>query len=145
MKRFSDVLKSVCSIGTAIMIYICITKAVEKNAHILLYVTAAVFAAALTASLFFISSILKRIDALEKTVRTLTYDEYEEEEEPRKECPYCHAYIGESEEICPYCGNEKSPDARYPGERFETEDPNYNGTDFSGEEYVSAHIDSDDK
>ncbi len=141
MRRITDILKGVCSIGTAIIIYMTVLHATRNGEHILLYVTASVFALALTLSLFFISSLAWRVESLEKTVRRLTDDSFGEEDAERRECPYCHAMIDEGEEICPYCRNEGSPGARPAGEFFETEDPDYKGTDFSGEDYVSAYTD----
>ena len=57
MKRISDLLKAVCSIGAAIMIYLTVIHVKENGAYVLIYVIASVFALALTASLFFISSL----------------------------------------------------------------------------------------
>ena len=138
MKRITDIIKYLCSIGSAIIIYLTVIRATEGGKDILLYVVASVFSVALTVALFLISSLEGRVSYLERTVRALTDDGYEQEDAPRRECPNCHAYIDEDEEVCPYCGGNER-DAGAGAEYFATEDPDYKGTDFSGEEYVSAH------
>ena len=139
MKRFVDILKAVCPIGAAIMIYVTVMRAIEGDGNILLFVLASVFALSLTVSVFCISSLASRVSALERTVRLLTDDTYEQEERPVKECPVCHAYIDEDEEICPHCGGADSAGTV----AFATDDPEYRGTDFSGEELLSAHSPDD--
>ena len=140
MKRVVDILKYLCSIGAAIVIYITVLKVAEGKEDILMYVVASVFSAALAISLFALSSLSTRVRSLERTLAGLD-DGYEEEDSPKRECAYCHAYIDAAEEICPYCNNESVAEARPEGEFFATEDPDYRGTDFSGEEYVSANTD----
>ena len=143
MKRFTYLLKAVCSIGTAILIYVTVIRATEGGDNILLYVLASVFAVVLTASLFAVSALSERCAELERTVRSLVYEGYEQEEAPQTECPFCHAKYDADEEICPYCKNE-APSVPGISDRFETEDPEYRGTDFSGEDLVSANADITD-
>ncbi|MBR6917718.1 MAG: hypothetical protein IKN38_05995 [Clostridia bacterium] len=135
------ILKGACSIGCAVTVYYCVMRAVNGEKDTLAYVLAAVFALAFTASLFVISSLVSRVDLLEETVRLLGDEDDEEEREtalPQKKCPECHAYYDRDEEVCPYCkGNGIAP--REDAEYFATEDPDYTGTDFSAEEYVSAY------
>ena len=143
MKRVVDVLKYLCSIGAAIVIYITVLRAAEGKENVLMYVVASVCSASLAVSLFALSSLAGRLASVERRLVFLSDDgAYEQDDSPKRECEYCHAYIDEEEEVCPYCRNEGSP-ARV-GEFFETEDPEYRGTDFSGEEYVSAHAQNDD-
>ena len=40
MKRFVDILKAVCPIGAAIMIYVTVIRAIEGDGNILLFVLA---------------------------------------------------------------------------------------------------------
>ena len=106
----------------------------------LLYVIAALSSLALTSALICISSHNDRIEFLERDVKLLLDDDYRQDESlPQKECPFCHAYIDEDEDVCPYCKNEGAREIN--GEYFATEDPDYKGTDFSGEEYVSSYTD----
>ncbi len=139
MKRIIDILKYLCSIGAAIVIYVTVLKATEGKEDVLMYVVASVLAASLAVSLFATSSLSGKISSLERTVMGLDDDVYEADDAPKRECEYCHAYIDEGEEICPYCNNEGSPGAAHSAEYFATEDPDYRGTDFSGEEFISAH------
>ena len=141
MKRIIDILKYLCSIGAAIVIYITVLRATEGKEDILMYVVASVFSASLAISLFALSSLAGRVSSLERTFAGLDDEGYDEDDSPKRECAYCHAYIDASEEICPYCNNEPAPDAVRQGEYFATEDPDYRGTDFSCEEYVSANAD----
>ena len=144
MKRVIDILKYLSSIGAAIVIYITVLRATGGKDDILMYVVASVISVSLSVSLFAVSSLSGRIAALEKRLVYLSDDEaYEQDDSPKRECEYCHAYIDEGEEICPYCRNEGSPSSVRAGEFFATEDPEYRGTDFSGEEFVSAHSQDD--
>ena len=142
MKRFSYLLKAASSIGTAILIYMTVIRATEGKNDILLYVLASVFALILTLSLFAVSALSEKCAELEKEVRSLTYEGYEQEETAQTECPDCHALYDADEATCPYCGGSG---ARGAAERFDTEDPQYRGTDFSEEELVSANADDIDK
>ena len=142
MKRLIDVLKAVCSIGAALVIYMTVMKIVDGDENMLLYILASVFAAALALSLYFAASLGARVSSLERTVRALTDDSYEQETPPAKECPICHSFIDADEEVCPYCKGER-PFASGEGEAFATDDPDYKGTDHSGEEYVSAYVSDD--
>jgi len=140
MKRVIDILKYLCSIGAAIVIYITVLKATEGKEDMLMYIVTSVLSASLAISLFALSSLSARLSSLERRFVFLSDDGYEEDDAPKRECAYCHAYIDASEEICPYCANEGAP-SESGGEYFATEDPDYKGTDFSGEEYVSANTD----
>ena len=142
MKRFVDILKAVCSIGTAIMIYMTIMRAVGQGEDIILYVLASVFALAFSASLFVISSLIGKVDILKSAVQILADDDegYDGEQTPAKECPVCHAYIDGDEAVCPHCGGSETGAGTV---AFATDDPDYRGTDFSGEELVSAHAPDD--
>ena len=141
MKRIVDVLKYLCSIGAAIVIYVTVLRATEGKTDILMYVVASVLSASLAVSLFALSSMSGKLSSLERSVMGLDDDGYEEDDGPKRECAHCHAYVDASEEICPYCGKGTSADSSPQGEYFATEDPDYRGTDFSGEEYVSANTD----
>lgn len=143
MKSFVYVLKAVSSIASAVLIYFSVMKITANDPNMLLYIIASVFALAFTSSLFCVSSLVRRVEGLETFVRKLSDDGYEDEGEgERRECPYCHAFIDANEEICPYCNNEDYS-AKGDSYDFATEDPDYRGTDFSGEELVSAHISDD--
>ena len=144
MKRIIDVLKYLCSIGAAIVIYITVLKATEAKENILIYVVASVFAASLAISLFALSSLSGRVASVERAMLGLDDDGYEADDSLKRECAYCHSYIDADEEVCPYCKNEGLHGAARQTEYFATEDPDYRGTDFSGEEYVSAHTDDGD-
>ncbi len=144
MKRIIDVLKYLCSIGAAIVIYITVLRAAEGKTDILMYVIASVLASSLSVSLFAASSLYGRLSSIESRLMYLTDDGYEQEDAPKRECPFCHAYIDENEETCPYCNNEGAPPAVPEGEFFATDDPEYRGTDFSGEELVSAYTEGTD-
>ncbi len=139
MKRVTDVAKYLCSIGSAIIIYLTVIRATEGGRDILLYAVASVFSVALTVALFLISNLAGRVSDLEMALSALADDDYEQEDAPGRECPHCHAYIDADEEVCPYCGNGSEREKDRSTEFFATEDPEYRGTDFSEEEYVSAH------
>ncbi|MBQ1503718.1 MAG: hypothetical protein IIZ35_06920 [Clostridia bacterium] len=143
MKRLLYVLKAVGSIGSAVLIYMTVTKARAGDENLILYITACVFAVAVTAAFFCLGALCSRTEKLEEAVRRLTYDSFGEEiqdEGSKRECPVCHTFYGG--ESCPYCGavGEKASDA---ADVFATEDPDYKGTDFSSEDYVSAHAPED--
>ncbi|MBR6916149.1 MAG: hypothetical protein IKN36_07305, partial [Clostridia bacterium] len=103
MKTFVDVLKAACSVGSAIVIYITVMRAIEGDAAILIYVLASVFSFAAAASLFCISSLIGRVERAEKNIDGMLDEGYADEEVPKRECPYCHAYIDASAAVCPYC------------------------------------------
>ncbi len=138
MKTFVDVMKAACSVGSAIVIYLTVMRAIDGDGAILIYILASVFSFAAAVSFFCISSLLKRVERAEKYIGGLIDDGYDEEDEAKRECPYCHAFINESAPVCPYCGDGTKKVA--PPEVFATEDPNYNGTDYSEEEPLSAHV-----
>ena len=138
MKRLTDVLKAACSIGTAILIYMTVIEIKDGGKNVLLYSVAAGFALALSATLFAVSSLLSRVDRLERALFALTDESYPEETEEGRECPLCHAFYDGDE--CPYCHGTVPEGVRAAG-GFPTEDPDYKGTDFSAEEYVSANTD----
>ena len=142
MKRLLYVLKAVGSIGSAVLIYLTVTKATAGDGNLILYITACVFAAAFTAALFCLGALCRRTEKLEDTVRRLAYDAFgdEADDEPKRECPVCHTFYGG--EACPYCGGERDTETDTDAV-FATEDPDYKGTDFSSEGYVSAHAPDD--
>ena len=125
MKRILDVICAVCSVSAAIVIYLTVLRAAEGADGILLWVVASVFASALTASVFCLSHLSSKLDEVEKKVNYM-YDAPEEEEERETVLP--------DEDMSPYRSDGTD-------EVFETEDPDYNGTDFSGEDIVSAKSD----
>lgn len=141
MKRIIGAAEGVCSIAALVTIYMTVMKAVE-GADVLPYGIASVSITALAVSTFCISSLIGRVERLELDVRGLLDDGYEQEDRPMCECPVCHASYDADEGICPYCGGEKS--APGGGEYFATEDPDYKGTDYSREPYVSANTDGAD-
>jgi|GEM_PF-2832455 len=142
MKKTVNIFAGVSSIAAAIVIYMTVMSVVEKETNILPNVIASVALVALTVSFICISALLDRTESLEHDVRMLLDDGYEQEDDPvKKECPFCHALIDPGEEICPYCENKGAGQMTH-NEYFATEDPDYRGTDFSGEEYVSANIDN---
>ena len=143
MKRLADILKAVCSIATAVVIYMSVMKAVEGNENILLYIIASIFALSITVAMFLVSSLSSRVSNLERFARTFYEDDYEDGESFQKECPVCHAAIKDDEEMCPYCKNDCYTVNEQDNAVFATDDPKYNGTDYSNEEYVSAHISDD--
>ena len=125
MKRLLDALCAVCSVSAAIVIYMTVIKVTEGADGILPWVIASVFASALTASMFCLSHLSSRLDVIENIVNYM-YDAPEEEDERAEVLP--------DEDASPY-----SPDG--PCEVFETEDPDYKGTDFSAEETLGAKSD----
>ena len=127
MKKAVDLLCAVCSVSAAIVIYMTVMKSTEGSDNILPWVIASVFAAALTASMFCLSRLVSRVEEIGGKVDYL-YDGPEDEEE--------HEEVIPDGDMSPY-----RPDGS--GEVFETEDPDYNGTDFSGEEVVSARSDDE--
>ncbi len=140
MKNLLNVLKGACSIAAAIVIYITVIRAVDGVPDILPYVIASVFAVSFAIALFLISSLMSRVETLERII-LIDEEADEEEESGAKECPFCHALIDENAEICPYCRNEGRPEV---GEYFATEDPDYRGTDFGDSEIISANTDIED-
>ncbi len=126
MKRILDVICAVCSVSAAIVIYLTALRAAEGADGILLWVLASVFASALTASVFCLSRLSSKLDEVEKKVNYM-YDAPEEEEEERDE-------VLPDKDMSPYYPDGSS-------EVFMTEDPDYNGTDYSGEDIVSAKSD----
>ena len=76
MKAFVDVLKAACSVGSAIVIYITVMRAIEGDAAILIYVLASVFSFAAAASLFCISSLIGRVERAEKNIDDMCRDSW---------------------------------------------------------------------
>ena len=126
MKKITDVLGAVCSIASAIVIYLTVLEA-AAGGNVLIYVLASVFSACLSASMFVISRLLSKLDGLEEKVNYL-YDGPEDEPDGEEVYP--------DDNSAPYYGDGSD-------EVFETEDPDYNGTDFSGDEVVSANSDDE--
>lgn len=129
MKRFLDVVKGVCSIAAAIVIYITVTKAAD-GADVLPYVVASVLAVCLAASVFCISSLAGRVEILEREMKAIV------------DSPYGEEYDG-GDEAMPELETPAAPEES--GEYFATEDPDYTGTDFSEEYPVSANADDEEK
>lgn len=122
MKRFLDVLKAVCSIAAAIIVYITVIKITEGDANILLYAVASVLAVSLAASLFVSSRLAAKAATVERILMSMADDS-----------PYT-----EEDDETPEEETFRIPENT---EYFATEDPDYKGTDFSGEEYFSANTD----
>ena len=130
MKRFLGAATGVCSIAAAIVIYITVTKAAEGDVEILPYVLSSVLAVCLSASLFCLLSITRKVENLESAVKDLV------------ESPYGEEYGGDGEAVEP---DEPLLVPDEGGEYFATEDPDYKGTDFSDEYPVSANADDEEK
>ena len=141
MKRFVDIMKYVCAVGTAVLIYMTVSEAAGGTENLLGFILASLFAAGLDAALFGVSALLDRVSMLEDAVGLYVECGYEDEDDgtAKRECPVCHSLIDADSSVCPYCGDpsDTRPEAKEP---FPTEREDYNGTDFSGEELVSAHF-----
>ena len=127
MKRLLDVLKGVCSIAAAIVVYITVIKATGGTKDILPYVVASVFAVAFAVSLFPLASLVARVETLEELIL--------DDEETQPDSDSDEEFVLPSEK--PGVGAEAK-------EYFATDDPDYKGTDFSGEDPISANTDSED-
>lgn len=130
MKRFLGAATGVCSIAAAIVIYITVTKAADGSIDILPYVLSSVLAVCLSASLFCLLSITRRVENLEGAMKDLI------------ESPYGEEYDGDGGTVEPDEPRLMPDDS---GEYFATEDPDYKGTDFSEEYPVSANADDEEK
>ena len=126
MKKITDVLGAVCSIASAIVIYLTALEAAEGR-NVLIYVLASVFSVCLSAAMFVISRLSTKLEGLEEKVNFL-YDAPEDDSEGEEVYP--------DGDPAPYYGDGSD-------EVFKTEDPDYNGTDFSGDEVVSANSDDE--
>ena len=151
MKKLINALKAVSGIAAAILIYITATEIADKGENILTLVISSVFALVTLVLCFAVSDLQSRVSNLEDTLGIYIDKGYEEERTEKKTCRSCGAEIDADYALCPYCG-EKCADGGIDGnpyveriapEYFATEDPDYKGTDYSGEEVVSANFDLD--
>lgn len=145
MKQILALFKAVCSIAAALQLYTTIDQTVKGSETILLSVLSSVFAIAITVFSFVIASLFERVKIIED-VAGIYVDRGYEEDTPKKECPSCREMIDASFKICPHCEN-RSFDNEYfhdfsKSEYFNTDDPDYNGTDFSYDDVVSANTDN---
>ncbi len=159
MKKLLNLFSIVCPIGAAVLLYICISEISYGSENILFLILATVFSLALSVLLWVVSILYDKVNNLEDSLGIYVDRGYETEGIEKKECPVCHSEIDLDYVVCPYCENkdfDRKPFGDNPygdtlyrknkGEEeiFPTDDPEYNGTDFSGEDVVSCHGDSDE-
>ena len=149
MKKAIDILKAVCGVASAVLIYITVCEAASGGKNLIVLCVASVFALSTTVLCFSVSSLEARVKNLEDTLGIYVDKGYENEEKEKKICKKCSSEIDADFVICPYCGErddmlgaDGNPYVQHvKNEKFETEDPNYKGTDHSDEEPVSANFD----
>ena len=149
MKKFLNLLCVLCPVGAAVIIFVTVSEVFAWNNinNIIVLVLATVFAVATCVLCAISSTLYDKVKNLEDYLGIYVDRGYEQDEElPAKECPVCKKEIDFDYRICPHCGNREfgtgEPVTLYNlGEIFETENADYNGTDFSGEEVVSANFD----
>ncbi len=160
MKKLLNLFGILCPIGAAVILYICISEIFSEGENILLWVLAAVFSLGISVLLWAVGAIYDKVTNLEDSLGIYVDKGYEPEEIEKKECPVCHSEIDLDYVICPFCENKEFDRRSYgdnpygdslyrkdikENESFPTDDPDYNGTDYSDEEVVSCHGDSDDE
>lgn len=149
MRKILSVFKGLCPIGTAIILYLCASEIFSVGENILIWVLAAVFSSAVSVLCWVIAAVYDKVTNIESSLGIYIDKGYEEEEIEKKKCPVCHRDIDVDFVVCPYC--ESRQDSFIGGNPygdkfsvskndvvFNTEDPDYNGTDFSDETVVSA-------
>lgn len=149
MRNFLKLLNVLCPVGTAIIIFVTVSEIFAWNNinNIIVLILATVFAVAICVLCAISSLLYDKVKNLEDYLGIYVDKGYEQDEElPSKECPVCKKEIDFDYRICPHCGNrefgiDEQVTAYNTGEVFKTEDKDYNGTDFSGEEVVSANFD----
>lgn len=148
MRHLLGFFEAVCSIAAAVQTYSAISAIAEGGDNVLLQTVAAIFAIACAVLCFAVRGMNDRIKVLEDTVGIYVDSGYAEEETEKKECPVCHARIDAAFQTCPYCENRDFEGEYFhgfsSGETFDTDNPDYSGTDFSDEEPVSANFDSEE-
>ncbi len=148
MRKILSVFKGLCPIGTAIILYLCASEIFSVGENILLWVLAAVFSVAVSVLCWVLAAIYDKVTNIESSLGIYIDKGYEQEEIEKKECPVCHRDIDIDYVVCPYCENrqETLSEGNPFGDKFKfnTEDPDYNGTDYSGETVVSAWGDAED-
>lgn len=153
MRKILSIFKGLCPIGTVIIFYLCASEIFSVGENILLWVLAAVFSAAVSVICWVMAAIYDKVTNIEGSLGIYIDKGYEDDEIEKKECPVCHRDIDADYVVCPYCESRQDSLAggNPYGDRFSvskndvvfnTEDPDYNGTDFSGEDVVSAWGDS---
>lgn len=145
MKKILTVFKAVCPVCTAVTVYGAFYYGTKETA--VAFAIAAVFSIALTVMCFILSSLFDRVSFLETVLGDDGWAQ-DERDLAKKECPVCHALLDEDHKVCPYCENRNFDEEYFhtgaDNVRFATDDPDYNGTDFSGEDLVSANFDTSD-
>lgn len=154
MKKVLGILGTLCSVGAIIIIYICVSEIFTGGASILWLVLAAVFSLSTAALLWAVASLFDRVQNLENALGIYVDNGYESDGVEKKECPSCHREIDLDYVVCPFCENKSFSGGENPyGEKFRrntenytfnTDDPDYNGTDYSGEDLVSGYASSDE-
>ena len=159
MKKLLNLFSILCPVGAAVILYVCISEIFSGSENILFLVLAAVFSLGVSVILWAVSAVYDKVTNLEDNLGIYVDRGYEEEEIEKKECPVCHREIDLDYVVCPFCENkdfDRRPfgdnpygDTLYRKNRveeevFPTDDPDYNGTDFSGEDVVSCHGDGDE-
>lgn len=147
MRKFLTLLNVLCPVGTAIIIFVTVSEIFAWNniSNIIALVLATVFSVT-ACVLCAVSSVLyDKVKNLEDYLGIYVDRGYEQDDDlPQKVCPACKREIDFDYTVCPYCGNRELEDDGTPHGAtvvFETEKEDYNGTDYSGEEVVSANID----
>lgn len=152
MKKSLDVFKAVCCVSAAVLLYITASKWSLGEGDIVLLCVSCVFAVSTCVLCFAVSSLEVRVKNLEDTLGIYVDKGYESDGTEKKICKKCSAEFDADYIVCPYCGekNDIAGDnnnpyvTRVPAEKFETEDPDYMGTDNSDKPPVSANFDFTD-
>lgn len=151
MRKVLSVFKGLCPIGAAVIVYLCLSEIFSAGENILYWVLAAVFSSAVTVICWILAAVYDKVANIESSLGIYIDRGYEQEDIVKKECPVCHRDIDADYVVCPYCeSRQETADGGNPyGDKFShaekdivfnTEDPDYNGTDFSEEAVISGWV-----
>lgn len=156
MKKTADVLKAVCAVASAVLIYLSANEAALGGEKVIVYVIACIFAISTTVLCFAVSDLEARVKNLEDTLGIYVDKGYEPEEIEKKVCAKCSAEIDADYVICPFCGNRDEKMLSGEGNPYverihaesesgaQAQDESYGAVDHSDEEIVSANFDPED-
>lgn len=148
MRKLLSLFKGLCSVGALVILYCCVTEIVAGGKNILPWALAALFSAGVSVVFWVLAVVYDKVENMEDTLGIYVDKGYESDGIEQKECPVCHRDIDMDYAVCPYCENRNFSEGENPfGEKFEnrgaspvfnTENDDYNGTDYSGEPPLSA-------
>lgn len=147
MKQLLSILQIAVSVCAAVQIYSAAVSVSNGDEGCLLQIVTAVCALCAAVLAFLLSNLRDRVKNLEDVVGIYVDNGFEQLPQMR-ECPACHREVDISFEICTHCGARILEDGYFPSfdkaEVFDTDNPDYNGTEYSYDDVVSANFDSEE-